>query len=61
MILHYLLPYLGIGVFVAILSDISIRELKTSEPFTLPEILACIILWPYILYQLLKGFIDGDY
>jgi DNA topoisomerase-3 len=32
MILDYLIPYIGIGIIVAIITDISIRELKTSEP-----------------------------
>jgi hypothetical protein len=61
MILDYLLPYLGIGIFIAILSDISIREMKSSKPFTPAELLACIIIWPYILYQLIKGFIEGEF
>ncbi len=61
MILDYLVPYIGIGIVVAILSDISIRELKTSEPFTFLEILTCIIIWPFILYQIIKGFFNGDY
>lgn len=59
-ILTYALPYLGLGIFVTIISDISIRELKTGEPFTFFEILACIVIWPFILYQLVKGFFDGE-
>ena len=61
MILGYLIYYLGIGIFVAIFTDISIREFKTSKPFTFLEIMVCILIWPYILYQLIKGFIDGEY
>ena len=61
MILDYLIPYLGIGIFVAIFTDISIRGLKTSEPFTFIEIMVCILIWPFILYQFIKGFIDGKY
>lgn len=61
MILDYLIPYLGIGIFIAIFTDISIRGLKTSEPFTFAEIMVCILIWPFILYQFIKGFIDGDY
>ena len=61
MIVDYILPYLGIGVFIYILSDISIRELKTSEPFTFIEILACIFIWPVVIFLFLKGFFDGDY
>ena len=61
MISQYLIPYTGIGIFVAIMSDISIRQLRTSEPFTFLEILTCIIIWPYILVQAIKGFFNGDY
>ncbi len=61
MILDYLVPYIGIGIIVAILSDISIRELRTSEPFTFLEILTCIAIWPFILYQIIKGFFNGQY
>ncbi len=61
MILDYLIPYIGIGIIVAIITDISIRELKTSEPFTFLEIITCIVIWPCILFQAIKGFIDGEY
>ena len=61
MILDYLIPYIGIGIFVAIMSDISIRQLRTSDPFTFLEILTCIIIWPYIVFQAIKGFFNGQY
>jgi hypothetical protein len=61
MILHYLIPYIGIGIFVAIVSDICIRQFKTSEPFTFLELLTCILIWPYILFQTIKGFFNGQY
>jgi hypothetical protein len=49
MILDYLIPYIGIGIFVTIFTDISIRELKSSKPFTFLEIMVCILLWTFIL------------
>jgi hypothetical protein len=61
MILDYLIPYIGVGIFIAILSDISIREMKSSTPFTIPELLACILIWPYVIYQLIRGFIEGKF
>ncbi len=61
MILDYLIPYIGIGIIVAIITDISIRELKTSKPFTFLEMLTCIAIWPYIIYQAIKGFFNGQY
>jgi hypothetical protein len=61
MISHYIIPYIGIGIVIAIISDICIRQVKTSEPFTFLEILACIIVWPYIVFQTIKGFFNGEY
>jgi hypothetical protein len=60
MILDYLIPYIGIGIIVAIVTDISIRELKTSEPYTFLELLICIFIWPCVLFQIIKGFFNGQ-
>jgi hypothetical protein len=61
MITDYILPYFIIGIVIAIFSDISIREMKTSEPFTFIEILVCVVIWPYIIVQAIIGFFDGEY
>ena len=61
MITDYIASYFIIGTIVAIVSDISIREMKTSEPFTFIEILGCIVVWPIIVFAAIKGFFDGDY
>lgn len=61
MITDYIAPYFIIGTIVAIVSDISIREMKTSEPFTFLEILTCVVIWPYIIIQAIRGFFDGEY
>ena len=61
MISQYLIPYIGIGITIAIISDISIRQIKTSEPFTFLEMVTCIVIWPYIIFQAIKGFFNGNY
>lgn len=61
MMVDYILPYLGIGVFIYIISDISIREMKSSEPFTFIEVVMCIVFWPVVIFLFLKGFFDEDY
>lgn len=61
MMVDYILPYLGIGVFIYIISDISIREMKSSEPFTFIEVVMCVVLWPVVIFLFLKGFFDEDY
>ena len=61
MIPDSVLIYLVLGLIVAILMDLSIREFKTSEPFTFLEIMGCILVWPVILLIVIKGFLDDDY
>ena len=60
MITDYILPYFSIGLLITIMSDISIREMETSEPFTFVEILVCVIIWPYIIIQGIIGFFKGE-
>ena len=60
MISDYILPYFIIGIVIAIFSDLSIREMETSEPFTFVEILVCVIIWPYIIIQGIIGFFNGE-
>lgn len=55
-----MIQYLAIGLIVAIFIDISIRINKTSEPFTLFEIWACIFVWPMVVYFFIKGFFDNQ-
>ena len=59
--LEVLLIYLFIGNILAILTDICIRKLDTSKPFTLIEILSYIVLWPAVILLLVKRFFDRDY
>lgn len=61
MISQYTIPYIGIGIIIAIISDICIRQTKSSEPFTFLEMVTCIIIWPYIVFQTIKGFFNGQY
>ena len=61
MIVDYMLTYLGIGVIIYILSDISIREMKTSEPFTFIEIVSCVLFWPFVVFAFIREFFNGDY
>jgi len=56
----FILPYLGIGIFISIVTDISIREMQSSEPFTLFEFLLCILLWPMVVVQIIVEFFNKD-
>jgi len=45
LILHYFM----IGSVATLLMDLMIRFVKTSEPFTVAEILISITIWPVVL------------
>jgi len=45
LILHYFM----IGSVATLLMDLMIRFVKTSEPFTVAEILISIAIWPVVL------------
>ena len=59
LILNLLSTYFLIGVVIAIISDITVRFLKSSEPFTFGDIWACILFWPIVLTGFVKGYING--
>jgi hypothetical protein len=61
MILDYVILYFIIGIIFAIVSDICIREMKSSEPFTFLEILGYILIWPIIVLIAINGFFNDNY
>jgi hypothetical protein len=54
------LPYLGIGVVVAALLDLSIYYTKSSDRLTLLEIWGCVAFWPIVLIIFLISLIKGE-
>jgi hypothetical protein len=54
------LPYLGIGVFVAALLDLSIYYTKSSDRLTMLEIWGCVAFWPIVLIVFLISLIKGE-
>jgi hypothetical protein len=48
LILNVLIQYGAIGFICAAFVDLSIRLTRSSEPFTLMEILGTIIAWPLV-------------
>ena len=48
LILNVLIQYWAIGFVCAAFVDLSIRLTRSSEPFTLMEILGTIIAWPLV-------------
>ena len=48
LILNVLIQYGAIGFICAAFVDLSIRLTRSSEPFTLMEILGTVIAWPLV-------------
>ena len=58
LILNVLIQYGAIGFICAAFVDLSIRLTRSSEPFTLMEILGTIIAWPIVAGAFLTSVFD---
>ena len=58
LILNILTQYACIGFICAVLVDFFIRLTRSSEPFTLMEILGTIIAWPMIVGAFLTSVFE---
>jgi hypothetical protein len=54
------LVYFGIGILFTVFFDISIRELKTSEPLTPLEFIIFVMIWPFIVVYMIAKIIQGN-
>lgn len=57
--LHSLVVYLGIGVVIALITDLTIYNTKSSEQFTFSEIWACIVVWPFVVLRVLRNLFNN--
>jgi hypothetical protein len=57
---QYIQPYLIIGTVISLTIDGVIRLSKSGEPFTVIEVVICILLWPSFLLQAIKGFFNRE-
>lgn len=60
LLLNLLFSYFIIGVAISVISDITIRVVRSSDPFTFADIWACILFWPIVVAGFVKGFINGE-
>jgi uncharacterized membrane protein YeiB len=58
LILNILIQYGAIGFICAAFVDLSIRLTRSSEPFTLMEILGTIIAWPLVVGAFLTSVFE---
>jgi hypothetical protein len=54
------LVYFGIGFLFTMFFDISIRELKTSEPLTSLEFIIFVGSWPFVIVYMIAKLIQGN-
>jgi hypothetical protein len=50
------IPYLLIGVIIAIMLDLFIYKFKASTRLTFLEIWGCIMFWPIVLIIVIVGY-----
>lgn len=53
------LYYFMIGTGLTLLLDLMVRIVKSSQPYTASEVLACIVLWPIMVCVFIVNFIKG--
>lgn len=58
--LHALSIYFLIGIVVALITDITIYNTKSSDRFTFSEIWACILVWPFVVLRALRKLFDNE-
>ncbi len=52
------IPYLLIGVIIAIMLDLFIYKFKASTRLTFLEIWGCVMFWPILLFIFIVGYIS---
>ena len=53
----FLFIYGAIGLIVVILLDMGIRNIESSEPFSFKELIVGVVVWPVIVFQLIRKII----
>lgn len=58
LILNILIQYASVGFICAAFVDMNIRITRSSEPFTLSEILGTVIAWPIVAGAFLTSMFE---
>jgi hypothetical protein len=58
--LHFISVYLVIGAVIALITDLTIYNTKSSEQLTFSEIAACILVWPFVLLRALRKLFNNE-
>jgi hypothetical protein len=58
--LHSISCYFIIGAVIALITDITINNTKSSEQLTFSEIAACILVWPIVIIRALRNLFNNE-
>ena len=61
LILNIALGYFITGAILSVITDISIRLIKVSPPFTFKDIVVVALIWPTVISVLVVDYLNGDF
>jgi hypothetical protein len=61
LILETVKNYVIVGFVISIVGDFLIRTINVSPSFTIKDILAVTLAWPFVVGTLLSDYINGDF
>lgn len=61
LILNILQGYFITGIILSLITDISIRLIRVSTPFTFKDIVVVALIWPTVISVLVTDYLNGDF
>ncbi len=61
LILNIAIGYLITGSVLSVITDISIRLIKVSPPFTFKDIVVVALIWPTVICVVVTDYLNGDF
>lgn len=61
LMVNILQGYLITGIILSVITDISIRLIKVSPPFTFKDVIVVALVWPMVVSTLVLDYLNGDF
>jgi hypothetical protein len=61
LILNIAIGYFITGGILSAITDISIRLIKVSPPFTFKDVIIVALIWPTVISVLVTDYLNGDF
>ena len=61
LILNIAIGYFITGGILSVITDISIRLIKVSPPFTFKDVVVVTLIWPTVISVLVTDYLNGDF